>query len=120
MCLARLVEQAALIDYLDCLIAKPCGHFESDDECVQAAGTSDAERDEFIARCTAQLATCGQSAGICDVGLPLVRKEWMRAYDDCLDLPCAELDSCIDRVGLDTASSECLRLGADAGNAMSR
>jgi hypothetical protein len=93
MCLARLADQAALIDYFDCRIAKPCAEFGMDDECVQGAGTSDAERDEFIARC----------------------KEWMRAYRDCLDLSCAELESCFDSVGLDVAWIECLRPGSDAG-----
>jgi hypothetical protein len=97
MCLAGLTEEAALLQYFDCQIAKQCSAFFSDDDCIVAAGTSDAERDAFLARCVAKSDECADDFGdACGIGLPIFRKELMRAVDACLDRACADVQPCVD------------------------
>jgi hypothetical protein len=99
-CLAQLAEEGPLIEFFDCQLAKTCPMFFSDDDCVEAAGTSDAERDAFITGCQARLAECGADGEYCIVGLPLFRKKWMHAFDACLAGACADIPACIQAVGL--------------------
>jgi hypothetical protein len=97
MCLARQLEEAPLIEFFDCQIAKQCSSFFNDDDCAVAAGTSDAERDAFIARCLAKTTECGDDFGdVCAFGLPSVRKELMRAADACVTRACADVQACVE------------------------
>ena len=99
MCLAPSWEEAALIEFFDCQIAKACSSFFSDDDCAVSAGTSDAERDAFLARCVAKITECGDDFGdVCGLGLPISRKELMRAADACIARPCVEVQACVDAI----------------------
>jgi hypothetical protein len=101
--MARVVEQGPLIEFVDCQMAKPCG--SNDDDCVAAAGTTDAERDAFTARCAAVLSISPPTQEcaidwpepiLCTIiAYPLIRKEHMRAVDACLTLPCEALKACV-------------------------
>jgi hypothetical protein len=99
--MARVAEEAALIEFVDCQNAKACG--ANDDECAASAGTTDAEREAFRPRCEAALGavpptpTCYVDPSLCTiVAYPLVRKQFMRAVDACLTVPCPDLVACID------------------------
>ena len=102
-CMAGVAEEAALIEFVDCQMAKVCT--ANDDDCVASAGTTDAERDAFITRCTAALRVspptqeCAidwpQPAMCTIIAYPLIRKEHMRAVDACLTLPCDALKACV-------------------------
>ena len=103
-CMARVVEEGPLIEFVDCQMAKECT--ANDDDCVSAAGTTDAERDAFTARCVAALSVSPPTQE-CSLGWPepvicaiiaepIVRKEHMRAVDACLTLPCANLITCVE------------------------
>ena len=101
--MARAVEEGPLIEFVDCQMAKACD--ANDDDCVAAAGTTDAERDAFTARCVAAVSMsppqeCAMMAwpepAMCTiVAYPIVRKEIMRVVDACLTLPCADLITCV-------------------------
>ena len=102
-CMARAVEEGPLIEFVDCQMAKACD--ANDDACVASAGTTDAERDAFTARCVAALSMTPSSQD-CTIGwpepamctivaYPIIRKEHMRAVDACLTLPCADLIACV-------------------------
>jgi len=103
-CLARSSEEGPLIEFVDCQLAKPCD--ANDDACVAGAGTTDAERDAFIARCAAVLSMSPPTQEcaidwpqpvLCTIiAYPIFRKEHMRAVDACLTLPCAELKACVE------------------------
>lgn len=102
-CMAGVVEEGPLIEFVDCQMAKECT--ANDDACVAEAGTTDAERDAFTARCVAALSVsppAGCSQGFPDpvicaiIAAPIVRKEHMRAVDACLTLPCADLITCVE------------------------
>ena len=99
--MARVTEEAALIEFVDCQNAKACG--ANDDECVASAGTTDAERQDFIPRCEAVLGAlppspaCYVDPSLCAiVAQPLVRTQYLRAVDACLTVPCPDLMACID------------------------
>ena len=103
-CVARSAESEALIELVDCQTAKTCG--ASDDECVASAGTTDAERQDFIPRCEAALdvvpasPACYLDSSLCtNVVRPLFRKEIMRAVDACLPIAvCEDRIRCIEAV----------------------
>jgi hypothetical protein len=96
MCLAQATEEAALLDYFDCQIAKQCSVFFNDDDCVLSAGTSDAERDNWRTQCVAKFTSCGAAPDLCGaLASPLVRKQWMHAADPCLQGACTDLETCI-------------------------
>jgi hypothetical protein len=99
-CLAAVWEDAPVIEYFDCQLAKSCASFFGDDDCIAAAGTSDAERDDFIARCTAKLSNCGLQTDYCAAGLPIVRKLLMHAVDACLTNQCTQIQGCFDALAL--------------------
>ena len=102
MCLSRMFEEAPLLQFFDCQIAKQCTAFFNDDDCAAAAGTSDAERDAFVNRCGAKMTECATDFGdACVVGLPIVRKEFMHAVDACLGKPCADVQTCIDAIPIE-------------------
>src|SRR5262245_26176910 len=102
MCLSRDFEEAPLIQFFDCQIAKQCTAFFNDDDCFAAAGTSDAERDAFLARCTAKMTECSDDFGdACGFGLPIVRKEFMRAADACLTHACADVTTCMQAIAVE-------------------
>jgi hypothetical protein len=102
-CIARASEEGPLIEFVDCQIAKACD--ANDDDCVAAAGTTDAEREAFTARCMAALSVSPPTQEcainwpepvLCTiVAYPLFRKEHMRAVDACLTLPCDALKTCV-------------------------
>jgi len=101
--LARAVEEGPLIEFVDCQMAKACD--ANDDDCVASAGTTDAEREAFTARCLAAvsmsppqecLSGWPEPAMCAIVAYPIVRKEIMRAVDACLTLPCADLIACVE------------------------
>jgi hypothetical protein len=102
-CIARGTEQGPLIEFVDCQLAKACG--ANYDGCVTNAGTTDAEREAFTARCRAKLnimqsmqcALQSLDPTLCTlVAYPLFRKEFMRAVDACLAGPCENWNACID------------------------
>ena len=99
MCLASEAEETALLEFFDCQLAKQCSMFFSDDDCVAAAGTSDTERDAFLARCTAKASECGTNFGeACPIiGMPVIRKQLLREFDACLGLSCTDVQACWDR-----------------------
>ena len=51
--MAGVAEEGPLIEFVDCQMAKACD--ANDDDCVAGAGTTDAEREAFTARCVAAL-----------------------------------------------------------------
>ena len=64
-----------------------------------APGTSDAERDAFATRCAAKSTECADDFGdACAFGMPVVRKEFMRAVDNCLTHACADVQACVDAI----------------------
>jgi hypothetical protein len=100
-CVAGYAEEGPLAEFLDCQNAKACG--VNDDECYASAGTTDAERQAFTARCEAALnalppsPTCYLDPVLCTiVAYPLIRKQYMHAVDACLTLACPDLLTCID------------------------
>src|SRR5262245_52186687 len=99
-CMAAIAEEGPLMEFVDCQIAQPCSM--NDDECIAAAGTTDAERQAFTARCVAALSagpapTCLLETAICTiVAYPMIRKQYMHAVDACLTVPCEDLAACID------------------------
>jgi hypothetical protein len=103
-CMARGAEEGPLIEFVDCQLAKACD--ANDDDCFAAAGTTDAEREAFTARCTAVLSMSPPTQAcaidwpepvLCTIiAYPLIRKEHMRAVDACLTLPCEALKTCIE------------------------
>ncbi|HXU06446.1 MAG TPA: hypothetical protein VN903_36070 [Polyangia bacterium] len=101
-CLANLAEESALLEYFDCQDAKQCSAFFNDDNCVVSAGTFDAEREAFFARCNARAIACPLEDvnAYCVVGYPLFRKQWMHAVDACLGKACADLVPCLQAVGI--------------------
>jgi len=102
MCLSHVYEEAPLLQFLDCQIAKQCTAFFNDDDCFLLAGTSDAERDAFTARCAAKSTECTDDFGdACAIGAPIVRKEFMHAVDACLTRACAEVQACIDAIAIE-------------------
>jgi hypothetical protein len=103
MCLSRVYEEAPLLQFLDCQIAKQCSAFFNDDDCFLLAGTSDAERDAFTARCAAKSTECTDDFGdACAIGAPIVRKEFMRAVDACLSrATCADVKTCISAIAIE-------------------
>ena len=103
-CVARYAEGGPLIEFVDCQTAKMCDI--SDDECTASAGTTDAERQDFIARCEAALnplptTPCYIDPTLCTiVAYPLIRKEIMRAVDACLPITvCEDRLRCIQAAG---------------------
>jgi hypothetical protein len=97
MCLAGEAEEPALLEFFDCQLAKECSAFFSDDACVAAAGTMDAERDTFLARCTAKASECGtvDFGEACPiVAMPIIRKGLMREFDACLARACSDVQAC--------------------------
>ena len=102
-CLASVAEEGPLLEFVDCQLAKACD--ANDDDCIAGAGTTDAERDAFTARCVAALSTSPPTQAcalewpdpiICAIiAAPLIRKEHMRAVDACLMLPCEDLNACV-------------------------
>ena len=102
MCIAGQAEEAPLVEFLDCQIAKQCSSFFNDDDCGASAGTSDAERDAFIARCLAKTTECADDFGdVCALGLPIARKELMRAADACVARACADVQACVDAIPIE-------------------
>jgi hypothetical protein len=102
MCIAGQAEEAPVIEFFDCQIAKQCSSFFSDDDCAASAGSSDAERDAFIARCLAKTTECANDFGdVCALGLPLARKELMRAADACMSRACADVQTCVNAIVLE-------------------
>ena len=98
-CLSRVFEEAPLLQFFDCQIAKQCSAFFSDDDCFVAAGTSDAEREAFATHCAAKSTECADDFGdACAFGMPVVRKEFMRAVDNCLTHACADVQACVDAI----------------------
>jgi hypothetical protein len=97
MCLAAGTSEAPLLEYFDCQIAKQCSAFFNDDDCAAAAGTPDAEQTQFVSRCTARSAECsGDFEAFCAIGgMPIVRKDHLRAFDACLGKACADIDACL-------------------------
>ena len=100
-CLAPIVEEGPLLEFLDCQNAKACG--ANDDDCFASAGTTDAERDSFIVRCRTTLnalpttPACYIDPTLCPIiAQPVIRKQYMRAVDACLTLTCPDLQTCID------------------------
>jgi len=102
-CLAGAAEEGPLMEFVDCQLAQTCD--VNDDECIAAAGTTDAEREAFTARCVAvlsapppeQCALTWPEPILCTiVAYPIVRKQHMRAVDACLTLPCEQLKACVD------------------------
>ena len=100
-CVAMVAEEEPLIEFIDCQNAKTCG--ANDDECVASAGTTDAEREAFTARCEAALAavpssaTCYVDPVLCTiVAYPLIRRQYMHAVDACLTVPCPDLQTCVE------------------------
>ena len=99
-CMASITEEGPLGEFVDCQMAKACD--ANDDACVAAAGTTDAEREAFTARCQQVLSTgsspaCQLETSICTiVAYPLVRKQYMRAVDACLTVTCEQRAACID------------------------
>ena len=103
MCLASEAEETALLEFFDCQLAKQCSMFFSDDDCVAAAGTSDTERDAFLARCTAKASECGPTSfgEACPiVAMPILRKDLLREFDACLGRACADVQACWDAVDM--------------------
>jgi hypothetical protein len=102
-CMARVAEEGPLIEFVDCQLAKACD--ANDDDCVAGAGTTDAEREAFTARCVAALSVSPPTQEcaldwpepvMCTIiAYPLIRKEHMRAVDACLTLPCEQLKACV-------------------------
>jgi hypothetical protein len=102
MCLAAFAEEPALLEFFDCQLRKDCSAFFKDEDCIASAGTSDGERDAFIARCLAKSGECGGDdfGDACGFGAPIVRKEWMRMVDACLARPCADVRACVEAIPL--------------------
>jgi hypothetical protein len=97
MCLAGQTAEAPLLEYFDCQIAKQCSAFFNDDDCAASAGTPDTEQTQFVSRCTARNAECsGDFETICAIGgMPILRKDYLRAFDACLGKACADIDTCL-------------------------
>lgn len=100
-CTTAYAENGPLIEFVDCQTAKACG--ENDDACTAAAGTTDAERQDFTTRCEAAVnanptsPTCYIEPVLCRIiAYPLYKKQFMRAVDACLPLACEERLACID------------------------
>ena len=98
--MAQVAEEGPLLEFIDCQNAMTCG--ANDDACVASAGTTDAEREAFTARCQAALAaipsssTCYVDPALCTiVAYPLIRKQYLRAVDACLTIACPDLQTCI-------------------------
>jgi hypothetical protein len=103
--MARIAEEGPLIEFVDCQNAKACG--ANDDACYAEAGTTDAEREDFTARCLARLSAPGSTSlecamqvpepALCSiVAYPIIRKAFMRAADACLAGPCESWEACLD------------------------
>jgi len=97
MCLATETTEAPLLEYFDCQIAKQCSAFFNDDDCAASAGTPDAEQTQFVSRCTARNTECSGDFGtFCAIGgMPILRKDHLRAFDACLGGACADIDACL-------------------------
>jgi hypothetical protein len=101
-CMVAVAESAPLIEFVDCQTAKTCDM--NDDACTASAGTTDAERQDFTARCEAAInsnpttQTCYIEPVLCTiVAYPLFRKEIMRAVDACLPIAtCEDRMPCIE------------------------
>jgi hypothetical protein len=99
MCLASMTEERPLLEFFDCQLARPCSSFFNDDECFAASGAPNAERDAFLARCTARGVCGAKIAEACPiVAMPIVDVGWLRMFDACLALPCPDLEVCWDAV----------------------
>ena len=102
-CLAGIAEEGLLVDFVDCQVAKTCD--VNDDACVAGVGTTDAERQDFTARCMAVLGAPPTQQCALDlpdpilctiVAYPIIRKQHLRAVDACLTLPCEQVKACVD------------------------
>ena len=106
-CVAGYAESGPLIEFVDCMKAQTCDM--NDDACTASAGTTDAERQAFTARCEAMINANNESTPTCYfepvfctiVAYPLIQKKILRAVDACLPIA-----SCTDRMAcIETAAA---------------